>query len=145
MNCQSGSARLAAVVAAAVAAAVAVAIVMIDPPKQRLRRLDERRVEDLSDLKSQVQTYFERHSALPNDFAALTHESGFGPMLVDPETSKPYEYEQRDDDSYRLCGTFALDSGATSARHRYGIYAIQWAHPAGRFCFDLEIVEPKGE
>ena len=145
MNRQSGSARLAAVVAAAVAAAVAVAIVMIDPPKQRLHRLDERRVQDLIELKTQVETYFKRHSAVPNDLAALTHEPGFGPLLVDPETSRPYEYEQRDDDSYRLCGTFALDSGAMSARRRYGVYAIQWAHPAGRFCFDLEIVEPKGE
>lgn len=138
MNRKRGSARLAVVVSLAIAAAVAIAIVIIDPPTQRQRMLDERRLDDLRQLRSQVDVFWKRHEALPSDLDALTREPGFGAAKLDPETAAPYGYEIKDADSYRLCATFVLDSG-DDEQLRYGSRSSEWAHPVGRFCFDLDV------
>jgi hypothetical protein len=138
MNLGSGSVRLAMVVSLAIAVAVVVAIVIIDPPTQRLRMLDERRLDDLIRIGKQVDIFWKRHEALPGDLNTLTHEPGFSTPILDPETEAPYGYENKDADSYRLCATFALDSG-DDEQVRYDSRASEWAHPAGRYCFDLDV------
>lgn len=144
MNRSAGSTRLAVVLSVAVAAAVAAAIVMINPPAQRQRRLDERRIDDLMRIREQIDTYWQRHQTLPNDLAGLDAEPGFDTPTRDPETSTPYGYELKDTDSYRLCASFALDSGARRYP-RWGRSASDWAHPAGRFCFDLDVAKPESK
>jgi hypothetical protein len=138
VNRERRSARLAAVVSLAIAAAVIIAIVIIDPSRQRLRTLDERRLDDLMGTRRQLDVYWKRHHALPSDLARLMQEPGFGKATLDPETGAGYDYEIKDADSYRLCATFALDSGDDPDR-RHGRNASEWAHPAGRFCFDLDV------
>ena len=138
MNRQSGSARLAILVSLAIAVAVTIAIVIIDPSKQRLQTLDERRLDDLMRTRRQVDIYWKRHQALPGDLDRLMQEPGFGTASLDPETGAGYDYEIKDADSYQLCATFALDSGDDPDR-LYGRNASEWAHPAGRFCFDLDV------
>lgn len=141
MNRSKGSTRLAIVLSVAVAATVAAAIVMINPPAQRQRRLDDRRIDDLIRIREQIDTYWQRHEALPSDLAGLDSEPGFDTPTRDPETSTPYGYEVKDTDSYQLCASFALDSGA----RRYPRWlrnASEWSHPAGRFCFDLDVDKP---
>lgn len=134
MTSRGGARLLVAIVCAVVAAVVATAIVVIDPPSQRLRSLDSRRVSDLSEIERRIDAHFERHGALPEDLAALDREPGLGRIPEDPEGRGPYEYEPGTPPSYRLCATFALD-----ARDRDGpVYGTLWAHGAGRFCFDLE-------
>jgi hypothetical protein len=138
MNRSEGSTRLAIVLSVAVAAAVAAAIVMIDPPAQRQRRLDERRVADLMEIFQQINTYWNRHGAFPSDLAELDSEPGFDTPPREPGTSTPYGYEVKDTDSYQLCANFSLDTGAL----RYPQWdrnGSKWAHPAGRFCFDLDV------
>lgn len=141
MKRSDGSTRLAIVLSVAVAAVAAAAIVMINPPAQRQRRLDERRVDDLMRIREQVDTYWKRHQALPSDLAGLASEPGFDTPTRDPETSASYSYEVKDSDSYRLCASFALDSGARQ-RSRWVRDASEWAHPAGRFCFELDVDKP---
>lgn len=144
MNRSDGSTRLAVVLSIVVAAAVAVAIVVINPSAQRQRRLDERRISDLMRIREQVNTYWKRHQALPNDLAGLDSEPGFDTPTRDPETSTPYDYELKDTDSYRLCASFSLDSGARQYP-RWVRDASEWAHPAGRFCFDLDVDKPESK
>lgn len=141
----NGSTRLAIVLSVAVAATVAVAIVIIDPPAQRQRRLDQRRVEDLMRIREQVDTYWQRHHALPGDLAGLASEPGFDTPTRDPESSTPYGFEVKDADSYRLCASFALDTGARRDPPWRSWGASEWAHPAGRFCFDLDVRKPYAE
>ena len=138
MNWGSGSMRLAIGVSLAIAAAVVVAIVIIDPPRQRQRMLDDRRLGDLIQLRSQVNFYWRRHEALPGDLNSLGREPGFSTPVLDPETMAPYGYEIKDANSYRLCATFALDSG-DDEQSQYDSWASEWAHPVGQYCFDLEV------
>jgi hypothetical protein len=135
---ESGSTRLAIVVSLAMLAAVSIAILIIDPPRQRLRRLDERRLDDLMRTRSLVDVYWKRHQTLPSDLGRLMQEPGFGRASLDPETGAGYDYEIKDADSYRLCAAFALDSGDDADGLR-GRAASEWVHPAGRFCFDLDV------
>jgi len=144
MNTSVGSARLAIVLSIAVATVVAGAIVIINPRAQRQRRVDERRIEELGQIRDDIDIYWKRHQAIPRDLAALAGEPGFTTPTLDPETAVPYSYEIKDTDSYRLCARFALDS--SSARYpQYRIYANEWAHPAGQFCFDLDVRKPETE
>jgi hypothetical protein len=144
MNDSVGSARLAIVLSIVVAAAVATAIVIINPPAQRRGRVDERRIEELGQIRDDIDLYWKRHQAIPRDLPALAGEPGFTTPTLDPETAVPYSYEIKDADSYRLCASFALDSGDAKYR-QYRSYANEWAHPAGRFCFDFDVRKPETE
>jgi hypothetical protein len=144
MNRGEGSTRLAIVLSVAVAAVVAGAIVIIDPPAQRQRRLDQQRIDDLMHIRSQIDIYWKRHESIPGSLAGLASEPGFGPSRLDPATATPYDYEVEDTDSYRLCASFALDSGS-GPYPRYRSNASEWDHPAGRFCFDIDVRKPESK
>jgi hypothetical protein len=131
-------ARAIAASAVVVAAIVAGVVTLGSPTMQRHRRLDERRVADLRNLESAVTVYWHRRQSLPPDLDALSKEPGLRPNTHDPETGTPYDYELIAADSYRLCAVFAFDSAANPAT-RDSAAASNWAHGAGRHCFDLRI------
>ena len=137
MTSVSGTRILASAVTAIVVGTVITAIVLLDPPGvQRQRKMDERRVEDLSSLQRATEEYWTRHKALPSDLATLSKEPGLRVPETDPETGSPYVFEVTGPKSYRLCAVFARDS-AERASSPYA--SVKWAHGAGRHCFDLTI------
>jgi hypothetical protein len=95
-------------------------------------------------VREQIDTYWQRHQALPNDLAGLAAEPGFDTPTRDPESSAPYGFEVKDADSYRLRASFALDTGARRSSP-WLPRASAWSHPAGRFCFDLDVHKPYAE
>ncbi|HEX7156555.1 MAG TPA: hypothetical protein VF229_05020 [Burkholderiaceae bacterium] len=134
--------RLLAVVATVVVAGAVVAgVAMMDSPAhQRQRKLDARRVEDLTRIQSSVNAFWRLHKALPQDLQSLAREPGFGQKIVDPETGAAYDYEITGADAFRLCAVFAADS-ADQQNPAYPVGQLNWAHGAGQHCFELKVAK----
>jgi len=120
---------------AVVVAVVIVGVILLDSPAQeRLRRLDERRVDDLRSISAELDFYWTREGALPSSLEELSNEAGVFIELHDPETGQPYEYRVLGSNTYELCAQFSRDT----AEERDHFYRDYWSHSAGRQCFELE-------
>ncbi len=138
MNRATGVRILLTSVIASVAAAVVAAIFVLgSPAQQRQRRLDERRVRDLSTIANSIAMYASTHDALPADLSVLGNEPGPRRAPTDPDTGAPYEYAVLGAESYRLCAVFA-DPSADGRVQPFIPFAERegWAHSAGKQCFD---------
>ena len=123
------------VVATVVVAAVIGGIILLDSPAQeRLRRLDERRVDDLRELAYALDRYWTREGTIPPSLEELAGEPGVFVELFDPGTGQPYEYQVLSSSTYELCAQFARDTAEEQDR----FYKDYWAHGPGRQCFELE-------
>ena len=121
--------------AVVVLAVIIVGICLLDSPAQeRLRRLDERRVDDLRELSYELDFYWTREGTLPISLEELSSEPGVFVDPLDPETGQPYEYRVLSSNTYELCAVFALDTAAEQDR----FYKDVWSHGTGRQCFQLE-------
>jgi type II secretory pathway pseudopilin PulG len=98
------------VVIATVVAAIAV---IGSPSRQRLLRLDERRVNDLEAIASQVRVYRNQHGGMPASLATLSAEPGVR-VPRDPASAQPYGYEALGGADYRLCARFDTDTADTT-------------------------------
>jgi hypothetical protein len=129
-------------ISAVVIGAVITAILLDPPGVQRQRKMDARRVEDLSSIQRATEEYWNRHKVLPTDLAMLGKEPGLRVAATDPETGSPYIYEVTGPKSYRLCAVFARDS---SERAAGPYFSVTWAHGAGRHCFELTLPKKDDE
>lgn len=124
-------------------AAVLIAIVagfwlLGSPGQQRLLSLDSERVDDLTQIASNLVYAVENPGnttpapplpeQLPNSMASRDD-------LRDPLTDEPYEYRRLSDSAYELCATFATDSTQLEKTSQFS--NTQWPHPAGRHCFEV--------
>lgn len=120
------------------AAVVAVAIVLGflqlgSPREQRKLQADTRRVQALSQMSRQVETYWATHAKqLPANLEQLP-----GGRTVDPITGAAYEYRPGQGSRYELCAVFARGSEARPG----AMGPDQWAHGPGRHCFALDATE----
>jgi hypothetical protein len=114
------------------AAIVAGLMVMTSPAEERARRMDERRVEDLSEIDNAIDVYWSRKSALPPHLDALVREFGAALSIRDPNDANEYEYRVLDATKYELCAIF--EEPSRPQRSRFGTF---WNHHAGRQCFQL--------
>ncbi len=131
---------LAAAVSAVVAAAIIGGLILVGPPaRERIRRLDDRRVEDLRALARAVDVYWTRQKSLPASLEELTAEEDFARRTRDPETEALYEYRVLGDKEYELCAHFsrAMNERETLLQPDF------WDHPSGRWCYQLEARELK--
>lgn len=129
---------LASATAVMLAAVIAGLYALGSPTHQRLLRLDQKRVSDLSTLSIVIGVYWTEHKALPSGLDALDSARRFS---TDPVSGSTYSYAITGSSSYRLCATFAVDS--ESEQSPAGSYymppqtAIRWDHPGGKHCFEL--------
>ena len=122
-----------------VAGAVAAGFFIIgSPQEQRLRRFDERRVQDLQIIQSEIIHYRQLKERLPETLEALRDDiRGFAPPR-DPKNGEPYEYAPTGPLSFSLCAVFDVSAESPSPGGPY--YETQnWNHDAGSFCFDRTI------
>jgi hypothetical protein len=130
-----------------VIAALGGGLVLLGPPsEERVRRLDERRVQDLREIAQATDLYWTRHRRLPVSLVELSSDSG-GYLVShdsrannshDPSTNELYDYRTLDAEMYEVCGLF---QGVSSAG-RYGAGAGDfWSHGAGKQCFRLKVRE----
>jgi len=130
----------AAVTAVVVASLIGAAFVLESPMKQRERRLDNRRLEDIWSIEGFIQRYAKKHGKLPQDMKALEEEAlaaGTRRPPSDPVTQAPYEYKVLDEQSFQLCAVFSLPSRKESD---YSYYP-RWerAHDSGKQCFQYTL------
>ncbi len=119
------------------------------PFSARMRRLDDRRVEDLRALHHAVQQMVTKPDintntvtvvrALPKTLDEIadyenTRQSGRKLEVADPETGAKYEYRATGDKTYELSATF------DSARERR--HELFWNHPAGKHAFKFNAELP---
>lgn len=97
------------------------------PGVQRQLEADNRRVQDLRSIATDVSAMTELPASLENLGARP------GLSLTDPQTGAMYEYTVRSSKEYQLCATFAA---ADEPRSGF------WSHPKGRACFAFELGRP---
>lgn len=137
-------------------------IVLGAPGSQRKLRLDQRRVQDLQSIQSQVIYYWQQTKSLPKDLKELATPISSYMVPQDPEfmKGKTYEYQVTGDKSFTLCATYDLPmpkgylpENTSVARPAmgaslyggpdmyYGETNSNWDHEAGRTCYARTIDE----
>lgn len=143
--------------------------IMGSPAKQRLLRLDDRRVTDLQNIQYQVINFWQQKEQLPKDLNELVNPTAGTSLPVPPlfEKGELYEYKTTSPLSFELCATFDLPipSGwkeyggkpspyvgfegrdvASTYPAPFGGVNESWSHEAGRTCFartiDKDIYPP---
>jgi competence protein ComGC len=134
---QGRAGRWIAIVASLVVAATVVAAIaaMGTPAKQRLSRLDERRVMDLQAITVQVQAYYRQHDRVPPSLDALANEPGVRVPQA-PAPGQSYGYEALGAAAYQVCAQFDTDTAQSPETQAWT--PPTWAHGAGRQCFRRE-------
>jgi len=110
------------------------------PSEQRARRFDERRVNDLQMLQSQIVNYWAQKETLPENLNTLEDSiSGFV-APKDPQLELPYEYNIIDSLSFELCAFFKTSTKDFESSYK-GLFSFQqnWDHEAERTCFERTI------
>jgi hypothetical protein len=123
------------VVAVVVTAAIAAGIYVLgSPAEERARRLDERRVQDLSEIARAVDVYWTRTMRLPASLEALRTETGAGITIADPATGTAYGFRPLEGEKYEICAAFEGESRDSDRFIGTGF----WSHTAGRQCFQRD-------
>lgn len=119
------------------------------PSRERARKLDEERVNRLTQVSYAIDNHLSWHQILPETLDPLQNE-GVAPFtLTDPETKILFEYHPATS-TYQLCATFgtASDDTQLSIPMQYpqkppaplrsdSGQARSFKHNIGRTCFDL--------
>ncbi|MFH0821002.1 MAG: hypothetical protein V1908_04470 [Candidatus Peregrinibacteria bacterium] len=112
------------------------------PLEAQVKRLDERRIQDLSSLSYQLDEHFRIQKKLPATLQDLSTAvlKDFSNLPRDPETGELYGYERLSENRYKLCTTFLreTDSQEQSQAPYYGPMD-NWSHGHGLTCFTREI------
>ncbi len=127
-----------------VVAAIAFGFYLNGTPFERQQAVrDQQRVTDLQSIYNGVTSYYSQKGRLPADLGAL--QNGYAPTVPqDPLTGQPYEYKPGSGTAVQICATFeAAEPAGTSPAPRavplYSPYDVNWTHPAGHYCFDLDL------
>ena len=108
---------------------------LVGPPaRERERRLDIRRVNDLQRLRLAADLYWTRNGRLPATLDALAKEAGTNIYSSDPASGERYSYAVTSSDTYELCAGF---TGESASRGDF------WSHGPGRQCFRMTAKEIK--
>ncbi len=127
---------LAASIVAVVAAVVAGLYVAGSPGEERLRKLDDQRVNDLRSVSRVITRYWNSNEFLPETLEVLVDGSHFSVLPIDPVSERVYGYEIHGEREYSLCAEFDRESRDRDS----GDF---WDHGAGRTCFRLTAFSDK--
>lgn len=136
-------------------------IIMGSPAQQRTWRLDDKRVNDLQNIQSQVINYWQQKEKLPTTLSELSNPMTGYSLPVDPEFEKgnKYEYILIDNLTFELCAIFNApipkgwqensysgimyetksDIAVSSLPYPGGGVNDSWNHEFGRTCFTRTI------
>lgn len=111
------------------------------PKKQRARRFDEQRIQDLQSIQQQTISFWQDKDRLPENLKELEDSISGYRAPQDPKTDSQYEYQVINDLTFELCAEFATeqkDLGRKKSYPEYGI-SFNWEHGAGHTCFERTI------
>jgi hypothetical protein len=116
------------------------------PLSERERKFDERRVEQLRAISNEIRSItlgknisrptdeIELERPLPQTLQEVVDNAVYQkPVITDPETGAAFEYSVQDATHYQLCAVF------NAIRDEQ--FDIFWNHPAGRHCFDVDVLD----
>ena len=135
------------VVLAVTASVIAGFITVGAPSKERSRRLDKQRVNDLQQIGSAVDAYWNTEKVLPPNLETVAASRNYYiSSITDPATRAPYAYTMTGTSTYTLCATFETDSAleANTVPQPTPAYQQFWEHPAGEKCYALEVLKYPG-
>ena len=116
-------------------------IVIGSPSEIRLRRFDEIRIGDLSQISLAIVSYRNTHDSLPQTLDDLKSSvSAFARIRTKDPMGRPYEYAVKDAISYDLCAEF--DRPAEEPTEAPGYLSKITKHGQGKECFTLEARPP---
>lgn len=117
------------------------------PTSRRTERFDERRVQDLSVIQSQVINYWQNKNRLPQNLDQFSSDILGVVIPKDPKTNNAYEFRIISDLKFKLCANFETSSNenqgvrkAIPMSYPYPGGEVQtWDHGVGRVCFERTI------
>lgn len=118
------------------------------PTDVRELRYDEQKVQDLSNIQSQVVYYWQTKRVLPQTLAEVEDPLSGSSIPMDTQTGAAYTYRVENDLSFTLCATFNKPTPDTKGQGSYDSYAVKypgmgmdenWLHGAGETCFTRTI------
>jgi hypothetical protein len=117
------------------------------PATERARKFDDRRVEDIQAIKSEVlditlgdtryvpATERKILKPIPATLDEVAAQATYMKLNTkDPETGAAYAYTKSDDRHFSVCATF------NDIRDEQ--YDILWNHPAGEHCYQFDVLDP---
>ncbi len=134
------------VIGIVVAAVIAGFFIVGSPKEERLRRFDDRRIQDLQGIQSEIINYWINKGKLPENLGLLKDDIRGVVIPKDPETGSDYQYQVKGILSFSLCADFARQSlgapvSAPKPAYPAGGYPADqnWDHAAGLVCFERTI------
>ncbi|HBM45836.1 TPA: hypothetical protein DDZ75_02590 [Patescibacteria group bacterium] len=120
--------------------------VMGSPFTQRLRNIDEKKIQDLQSVQSQIVNYWQQKEFLPENLQDLNDPISGYVVPKDTDKNVDYVYKIMGMTSFQLCANFNITNEyknrqPTPTAYYPGTSAKNetWAHPAGEYCFDRTI------
>lgn len=114
------------------------------PAKERIRRFDKERINNLQSIQFAIVNYWTNKRVLPENLSVLEDPISGYKTPIDPQTNSQYEYIIAGPESFKLCAIFGLVSdsqnlGTALTKPVGGGYNQNWDHLAGRVCFKRTI------
>ncbi len=130
------------------------------PKTQRQLQFDQRRIDDLSNIQSQILSFYQQKKRLPERMDELVDPlQSYVSLPKDPEFMRgaTYQYTRENDTTFKLCATFSLPLPkdfqplytdkyqvaqmdiAVSSAPVGGFTEESWDHQAGYSCFTRTI------
>lgn len=121
-----------------VAGAVIFAILRVGLPSQaRGEKFDQKRLQNMSSLKTAIEGYYYKNNKLPKSPSDLSDDYTKN-NLEDPETETEYVYDLVGE-KYQLCAKFDTDNRAKTDGQGSAYLDKQFPHPKGYYCFEYEV------
>lgn len=126
------------------------------PNEMRMKKLDDKRLSDLSTIQSQIFNEFLRNKTLPKTVSDIVDPFGGFVLQKDPVTKENYEYQVVKNNlpaEFKLCANFEtvrnVTTGGQAAKfdspltQQYypGDMSPFWNHESGRVCFTRTITQ----
>ena len=110
------------------------------PSKNRMIRVDQERVRDLSMIQNEIISFWQTKNRLPENIDEVSNPLQGFVIPNDPETDTPYIYKVTGPENFALCATFETEQLETNSRaYEYGLVNETWIHEKGEVCFDRTI------
>ena len=126
------------IVTVTVASIIGSFFIIDSPNTARMKKYDQQRVNDLSNLDSMINVYYAENKFLPADLT----EARFS-QFKDPATSQSYSYRIIDETTYEVCADFDLAVDQDGARNSEPMYYYgnkNWYyHGKGNQCFASKV------
>ena len=140
------------IISAIILVVVVLGIITIgSPAAQRAKMMDEQRINDLSNIQSQiVYMQWSNKGTVPASLDALKDPISNYMVPTDPETKANYEYKMISKNSFELCATFKTIVSTSTSNIGMQTYPVtypsgsvneNWAHLATTTCF-IRIIDP---